>query len=547
MTASWRSAPVPMRYPLLVGTLLCAFYLLTFPGTISPRVSDGRSMYLVTRAIVDRFDIAIVPAGAKLAPSLAGEVAITPGWRTVPIPAGICATEPAIIGIASGSGKPYFSKFGLGQSLAAIPLYLVGLQAARLAPSQNHDEVAAFVTSGYAALVTALTAALLCVLALRFGWTPRVAVSLALLFGVSTPAWAYTVSFFSEPTIGLCLLASVAAVLWTPEYVSARRAALAGMFLGFAVLTHFGDSVLYVPVVGAIIFARSPKLTRIHIICVFAMPLILTIIVTAAYNAERFGSPTNFGYGIIGDVHDLHPPHTLKAFWEGIYGPLLSPGKGLFLYAPILLLAPIGWVRLFRIDRRAALLILALGVVCVLSHANTLIVWLGGWAWGPRFLIPILPVSIIAVGPALHYYGAAARGFAWLLGALGVVIQFPAVLLDKGEYISYLRDKQPAKCIWTAEDLYNWHPQYSPLVGQWQRLLDPHTYAGNDPTLRTPANFANGFIVPKPHPWWALLARQGVAGPELAFVVAVLAIVCLTLVLLLLRELFRDVGGGRVA
>ncbi len=519
--------------PAVVGVFLFMLYLLTFPGTISPHVSDGRSMYLVTRALVDRADVAIIPAHATLTPLMAKEVAITPGWRTVPIPSGTCATEPAVIGIAAGPGQPYFSKFGLGQSLAAAPLYVLGSQAARLTPDVNHAEVAALVTSSFAAIVTALTAALLCALALRLGWSPGVAIALALLFGLATPAWAYTVSFFSEPTVALCLLASVAAVLWPEREVTARGAALTGIFLALAVLTHFGDSILYVPIFAVYAASRTPPLARIRVLLAFVVPIGIALLITVAYNAARFGSPLNFGYGIIGDVHDTRPPHSLQALWEGIYGPLLSPGKGVFLYAPILLLAPLGFARFFKRERRATLLLSAICAICVLAHANTLIVWLGGWAWGPRFLVPILPLAILPLGWVLEGAGRMLRLCAGLLGGLGVLIQVPAVLLDKGEYITHLRDQQPNGCIWTAEDLYKWHPQYSPLIGQWQRLLDPNTYGGRDPIPLTPSNFANGFIVPKPHPWWALLAHQGVSTPVLALICAGLVAACLLLLAML--------------
>jgi len=533
---------VQVRLPIAVGAFLFLFYLLTFPGAISPKVSDGRSMYLVTQSLVDRHSIAIIPPLPNL-------IAIAPGWRPLPLPPGTCATEPAVLGIAQSKAGPAYSKFGIGQSLAAVPLYVAGLQIARAAPAIDRDEVAGFVTSSYTALVTALTAALLCALALRLGWSGGLALGLSVLFGISTPAWAYTTSFFSEPTLALCLLGAVAAVIWEPRAPSAVALLLAGSCLGFAVLTHAADSIFYVPLFGLFALARVQREDWAVALAALSAPLIVALAVTLLYNAARFGSPLTFGYGIAGDIHDLHPPHTLQALWEGIYGPLLSPGKGLFLYAPILLLFPWALVRLGRRDTAMAALVAGIVVVTVLTHANTLIVWLGGWAWGPRFMIPVLPIMVLTLGSLLQDAGVALRRLAWALGALGAIIQVPAVLLDKDDYIGYLVQQQ--KCVWSAEDLYKWHPQYSPLIGQWQRLLDLGSYAMQNlatispHNLSIPAKIADGIVVPRPHPWWMLLAEQGAPYLVLALTVVALVVVA-ALMLQLAIGIARSIPGERV-
>jgi hypothetical protein len=212
--------------------------------------------------------------------------------------------------------------------------------------------------------------------------------------------------------------------------------------------------------------------------------------------------------------------------WEGVYGPLLSPGKGLFLYAPILLLLPWALPRFARISRGGAWLIAGILAVAVLAHTNTLVVWLGGWAWGPRFLIPALPVLILPLGALLDGAGARLRAVVWLLGLMGLAIQIPAVLLDKGVYIRYLQNAAFGRqvCIWRVEDLYKWHPEYSPLIGQWQRLLDGNTYVAPLKSDTTPqAVGVRGRLVPVPQTWWALLALQGASHGALALVAGVIA------------------------
>jgi hypothetical protein len=543
------------KLPVAIGAFLFLFYLLTFPGTIAPRVSDGRAMYLVTQSLVDRHSIAIYNPMAK--------VAIAPGWKPIPIPASACPAEPAVIAIAQSKSGPAYSKFGIGQSLAAVPLYILGTQLAKIAPGAGRAEIATFVTSSYTAIVTALTAALLCALALRLGWSPGIAAALSLMFGIATPAWAYTTNFFSEPTIGLCLLGAVAAVLWTPRSPRIWSAFVAGAWLALALLTHVADTALYVPLFALFLLARSRRTDWIKLLVALAVPLVAAAAIIAMYNAARFGSVFITGYGIAGDLHDLHPPRGLKALWEGIYGPTLSSGKGLVFYAPPLLLAPWALVRFAKIDRAAAWLLVGIIVATVLAHANTLIVWLGGWAWGPRFLIPILPIAILPLGALLHRSGGTICRLVWLLALLGAVIQVPAVFLDKGAYISHLQSslmlQQADSCIWHVEDLYKWHPEYTPLIGQWEVLLDPKTYtmrgvahataSGIRLEAPTSTDIANGIFTPSPHPWWALLDAQGAPRPVLAAIEVALALGALLLLWLVLRlagEPTADttIGGG---
>ena len=98
---------------------------------------------------------------------------------------------------------------------------------------------------------------LLCALALSLGWSRRIALALALMFGLATPAWAYTVTFFSEPTIGLCLVGAVVALLWNVE-PTLKTTVHRGCWLGAATLTHLGDTVFYALVPLAFILLYIP-------------------------------------------------------------------------------------------------------------------------------------------------------------------------------------------------------------------------------------------------------------------------------------------------
>ena len=110
------------------------------------------------------------------------------------------------------------------------------------------------------------------------------------------------------------------------------------------------------------------------------------------YDAARFGSPLDTGYG--GQPFS-HP------FVQGLYGLMLSPGRGVFIYTPILILAVAVFPKLRGPDR----VIASFAFVMLLARAVVYARWWSWWAgdvWGPRFLVPALPAFAPAIAAALE-------------------------------------------------------------------------------------------------------------------------------------------------
>jgi hypothetical protein len=84
-------------------------------------------------------------------------------------------------------------------------------------------------------------------------------------------------------------------------------------------------------------------------------------------------------------------------FVQGFLGQVVSPGKSLFIYSPLLLLSIAG-LRGFVQQRRLLAVGLAVAtLVYMLVHAS-IRNWSGEWGWGPRYLVPLtLPLALPAV------------------------------------------------------------------------------------------------------------------------------------------------------
>ncbi|HEY85196.1 MAG TPA: hypothetical protein G4N96_08825, partial [Chloroflexi bacterium] len=126
----------------------------------------------------------------------------------------------------------------------------------------------------------------------------------------------------------------------------------------------------------------------------YALPIVLTTVGLLAFNLLRFGSLSETGY-----TQEI----SFSAPWVGAFGLLFSPGNGLFIYSPVLILLFFGlrpaWKQLPRLY---FWLIVSISLFYILFYGSWFS-WGGTWGWGPRFLLPILPLLMVFVASNLRF------------------------------------------------------------------------------------------------------------------------------------------------
>ena len=361
-------SPGDRRVAAWLFVLCRAGFLLVQEGAITGY--DGRTMYGVTEAIVERWTLAVDPE-----------------LNTLPGP----------------DGREY-SRYGLGLSLLALLPYVLLRPLAMLAP-----DPAALLEAAVAATMAFVMAGLVVALYLlgrRLGARAGPAAVVATGAVVGTFALPYGKEFFSEPLAALCLVVSV-------ERMLARRPGWAGVALGLAILTR-PQNLLFAPVYAAVAWRAD----GIRAVLRLGLGLLPGVALTVAYNQVRFGNPFELGYQDVG----LTTP-----FLEGAAGLLLEPRKSVLLFAPIVLLLPWALAHAWRADRRAAVLIGAQAAITVGLTANWF-AWHGGWSWGPRLLLPAVLLGAVLVAPWITT--ARRMRAAVLLFAAGFLVSLPALLVS---------------------------------------------------------------------------------------------------------------------
>lgn len=402
------TGPRPNAWTLFAACL--ALYSLTSLGRIDSY--DGEMMFRVTESLVERHSLVV-----------RDEI--------------FHASEPYAI-------------YGLAPSLLAIPFYLVA-KAAGADPR--------WAVSFANALVTAATVALTYRLGRELGFPARRGGALALVLAVGTLAWPYARTFFSEPLVALFLVAATLAAHRLRACARPADAALLGAALGAAVLTR-EDSVIALPLYGAYLLYPGVDRRRFlatKLLTAGAVSGGALLALAAWYHAHRYGGVFASPLQQIGHTFDLAAGSIANA----TYGQLLSSGKGLLFYAPIVSLALFGWPSFWRLARAECLLFGGLALERVLFF-SAWPRWDGGISWGPRFLVPIVPLLVLASG-----YARPARWLAVALAALSVLVQLPGVALLYTDPLDAAMDGMKAN----LEQIY-FVPRYSPILVGLRLLLE---------------------------------------------------------------------------
>jgi hypothetical protein len=359
----------------------------------------------------------------------------------------------------------WISPYGIGVPLALLPVY----SAARLAGMPDEVLLGDGLNRAIAAVWSALAVTLFFWAAWRWGdsgaaWfaTAALALGTSTLSLLSREVWQHSLL--------LLLSAAVLALLWRPQPgPSAAAAGLAGALAGWGVAVR--PTAIVLALAWGWLIWRSGRRRLLPFVAGLA-PALLGV---AAYQWAVFGNPLLAGQLSVGDIRFAGAgATTVHSLLAGLAGVLLSPGRGLLVYSPVLLivlLAPalrLGGRRSEPSPAAAIVLPATVAVVANVIAAGAWREWWAGFTYGPRYLSDTLVLwgALLVVALSSRRALTTARRRVLLVAAallLGVSIAFHAagLLVDpygpRSHNAVYQPDEHPeALWRWSAfPPLYN--------------------------------------------------------------------------------------------
>ena len=379
--------------------------------------------------------------------------------------------------------EPIYSSRSLLLPAMSIPFYYAAL-AVSLPPI---FVIPLFVNS----FIIALTSLVIFCFSLEIYNSRKIAFILSLIFTGCSFILPYNTSLFPQPLQTLLVIMAAFFIIKSLHFHSSficnytkfkiddnkkalYFASLGGLFLGLSVFAH-PTSIIVIPgfVVYSIFSMRHNKKSLIS----FLLTLSIALFFMGLVNYLRFGSFIEFGYG------SYFGTLSYNVGWTGLPGLLASPGKGLIFYFPIVFLLPLALKYMYRENKWLFFLIVYIISVHWL-YFGTLDdtesrFWSGAIAWGPRYLVPVLPFITLAFGTLLARFKQSRlllKASLLILCILGFIINLPGTLVWSEYGTIYAWDKEGLNRFPDSLEVVAWNLNYSPIILHTKVLMDDYVH-----------------------------------------------------------------------
>lgn len=342
---------------------------------------------------------------------------------------------PVGLGVPGRGGLLYSIWYPL-LSILAVPFVELGGILAHLVRMPFHY-VAAIFALALEGLIAAAAVAFVAGLALRLGSDRAGARLAAMSYAFGTIALAYARTFHSEPLLALLTMAS----LFYAMENTGRGAGYSAAGSALAVLAK-PTGIVVGPIVAAY-FLLKRRDARSALLAVGGTLAGLSLY--CAYNYYRFEHLFAFGQP---------NAFSLSNIPAGLLGFILSPGWGLFWFCPPLLLVIPGTRKALEKCPLEALALVIVFLTYLLVY-SLWFEWRGGWAWGPRLLVPAIAVLM----PVTGLLTGRLRRALVILTVVGFILNGPTLFSYYQRYYSERNDQ--------GLGMEAWDIQSSPLLHAW--------------------------------------------------------------------------------
>lgn len=346
------------------------------------------------------------------------------------------------------SFAPYHNKVGSLEPLYSIFL-AIPYALARSIPGISNIHAAMLVPL----LLTASTGGLLYLIARKIDYPCKVSSIIAFVYGLATLAWPYALSLYREPLLAFLWTFTLYGILKWKENQSRIWGTIVLATIVCTVQVKVTAAAAF-PVLMLVLLSDIHLKKHTRVFYIVSSLAILSAVSAFVIRYDQL-SP------LLSALRNLSPSSETLS---GLYGLTLNPGKGIVFFSPVVIVALAGIPGLWHRSRTVAF-VCAGFLASVLYAYSNYSVWHGGWCWGPRFLVPLMPLVSLLTGPLLNQ--ATLNWIAWPFIFVSGIIQFAASTMDWSNGYSPLVKSEPLGQVRYNLSLTEWFR--SPVITQIRR------------------------------------------------------------------------------
>lgn len=290
--------------------------------------------------------------------------------------------------ISQGESGRY-SSYPVLTGLIAYPFYIIPLALNKIPTVTYHENILKILLIGRvaAAFYSAVSVSLLYAILRKIDRKSKLLYPITTFFALGTSMWTISSRELWTHTLVVTILCTTILLLIQTE-LKVRSFFIIGLLCGLIIATRQTTAVIAI-LIGLYVLYKHKKY-----VIFYTLGALIPTIPLLIYNKIAFGGILSSGYEARGDIKWTTP------ILEGLAGQLFTPGKGILIISPLLLLSFYAIFRVYRdkyfgAENNLLYRFISPAVIIYILMYSKWYGWDGGSSFGYRFMTDVLPIMVI--------------------------------------------------------------------------------------------------------------------------------------------------------